>query len=57
MSLNKLMEELLIRALAEHAAEMRFRLRTSRGDPECGLELLDKLDRAHGSTRDSDDKD
>ena len=57
MSLNKLMEEISIRALVEHDAEMRFRLRGSRGDPERGLELLDKLDRAHGSTRDADDKD
>ena len=56
MSLNKLMEELSIRALVEHDAEMRFRPRASRGDPERGLELLDKLDRAHGSTCDADDK-
>ena len=41
------MEELSVRALAEHDAEMRFRLRASRGDSALGLKLLDKLDRLH----------
>ena len=41
------MEELSVRALAEHDAEMRFRLRASRGDRALGLKLLDKLDRLH----------
>lgn len=45
LSLNKLMEELSIRALAEHDTEMRFRMRAARGDAERGLELLDELDR------------
>ncbi len=45
LSLNKLMEELSIRALAEHDTEMRFRMRAARGDAGRGLELLDQLDR------------
>ena len=47
VSLNKLMEELSIRALAEHDTEMRFRLRASRGDPARGLAILETLDKAH----------
>lgn len=49
LSLNKLMEELSIRALAEHDTEMRFRMRAARGDAQRGLEVLDKLDRRHAS--------
>ena len=49
LSLNKLMEELSIRALAEHDTEMRFRMRAARGDAQRGLEALDKLDRRHAS--------
>ena len=44
LSLNKLMQELSIRALIEHDTEMRFRLRASRGEPAVGLKLLDELD-------------
>ena len=47
LSLNKLMEELSVRALTEHDTEMRFRLRAARGDIERGLKLLDELDAAH----------
>ena len=43
-SLNKLMEELSTRALAEHDTELRFRLRAARGDPGRGLAILDGLD-------------
>ena len=43
-SLNKLMEELSTRALAEHDTELRFRLRAARGDPERGLAILNDLD-------------
>ena len=46
-SLNKLMEEISLRALTEHDIETRFRVRAARGDPERGLELLDELDRRH----------
>ena len=44
MSLNKLMQELSVRALTEHDTEMRFRIRAARGDVRKGLTLLDKLD-------------
>ena len=47
LSLNKLVEELSVRALTEHDTEMRFRLRAARGDIERGLKLLDALDAAH----------
>ncbi|MDE0002751.1 MAG: hypothetical protein OXQ29_08655 [Rhodospirillaceae bacterium] len=52
VSLNKLMEELSVRALTEHDTEMRFRLRARRGDTARGLELLDVLDRRHSSVND-----
>ena len=44
VSLNKLMEELSTRVLAEHDTELRFRLRAAKGDPERGLAILDALD-------------
>ena len=44
VSLNKLMQELAVRALTEHDTEMRFRIRAARGDVRKGLKLLDKLD-------------
>ena len=44
VSLNKLMQELSVRALTEHDTEMRFRVRAARGDVRKGLKLLDKLD-------------
>ncbi len=47
VSLNKLMEELSVRALTEHDTEMRFRMRAERGDPVRGLALLDQLDQWH----------
>ncbi len=46
ISLNKLIEELSTVALAQHDAEMRFRVLAARGSAERGLSLLDKLDRA-----------
>ena len=46
ISVNKLIEELSTVALAQHDAEMRFRVRAARGSAERGLKLLDKLDRA-----------
>ncbi|MCY3839686.1 MAG: toxin-antitoxin system HicB family antitoxin [Gammaproteobacteria bacterium] len=46
VSLNKLMQELFVRALTEHDTEMRFRIRAARGDVRKGLKLLDKLDSA-----------
>ena len=50
LSLNKLMEELSVRALAEHDTEMRVRMRAARGDAGLGLKLLDELDRRHAET-------
>lgn len=47
LSLNKLMEELSVRALAEHDTEMRFRMRAARGKVTRGLKLLDELDRRY----------
>lgn len=47
VSLNKLMEELSVRALTEHDTELRFRMRAARGDPARGLKLLDQLDHEH----------
>ena len=47
VSMNKLIEEISTRALAEHDTEMRFRLREARGDRALGLKVLDELDRRH----------
>ena len=47
ISLNKLMQELSARALAEHDTELRFRARAARGDAARGLDILDALDRLH----------
>ena len=47
LSLNKLMEELSVRVLAEHDTEMRFRMRAARGKVDRGLKLLDELDRRY----------
>ena len=52
VSLNKLMEELSVRALTEHDTEMRFRLRAARGDTVRGLALLDELDRKYSPAND-----
>ncbi|MDK4706185.1 toxin-antitoxin system HicB family antitoxin [Rhizobium sp. CNPSo 4062] len=46
-SLNRLFEELTTRALTEFDAETRFRLRAAKGDRTRGLDILEKLDRAH----------
>ena len=46
VSVNKLIEELSIAALAEFDAETRFRVRAARGDIKRGMALLAKLDRA-----------
>ncbi len=44
ISLNKLFDELATVALAQFDAKTRFTLMASKGDPERGMELLDKLD-------------
>jgi predicted transcriptional regulator len=45
ISMNKLVEELATRAVAEFDTELRFRARAARGDPAAGLALLDKLEK------------
>ena len=52
VSLNKLMEELSVRALTEHDTEMRFRMRAARGDAARGLKLLDELDHRNAQSTD-----
>jgi arginine deiminase len=44
ISMNRLMDELATVALVQHDAEVRFRLRASRGSAEKGIKILDKLD-------------
>ena len=51
LSLNKLMEELSVRALTEHDTEMRLRIRAARGDVTRGLSLLDELERRHADAK------
>jgi hypothetical protein len=46
VSLNKLVDEWASMALAQFDAEAHFIARASRGDPQRGLALLDKLDRS-----------
>ena len=52
VSLNKLMEELSVRALTEHDTELRFRMRAARGDAARGLKLLEELDHQHAQAPD-----
>ncbi len=44
VSVNKLVEELSIQALAEFDSEIRFRALAARGNASKGLDLLSKLD-------------
>ena len=44
VSVNKLIDELSTKALAEFDSEVRFRALAASGDPDRGLALLDKLD-------------
>lgn len=53
VSVNKLMEELSVRALTEHDTEMRFRLRAASGKVERGLAVLYELDGVHSQAEDS----
>jgi len=46
MSMNKLIEELSIVAIAQYDAETRFRVLAARGSVDEGLRVLDKLDAA-----------
>ena len=49
VSMNHLLDELATIALAQHDAELRFRMRAQRGSPEKGLKLLAKLDKHFGT--------
>ena len=49
ISLNRLMDELSTIALAQDDIEMRFRALATKGSPEAGLRILEKLDRAYRS--------
>ena len=49
ISVNKLIEELSTRALAEFDSEVRFLALASSGNPKKGLKLLDKIDAHFGS--------
>jgi predicted DNA-binding protein len=51
VSINKLMEELSTKAIAEFDAENRFRALAVRGDITRGLEILDLLDARHAATK------
>lgn len=44
MSVNKLLEEMSVQAIAAFDAETRFRTMASRGEPEQALAMLDRLD-------------
>jgi predicted transcriptional regulator len=46
ISINKLMEELSIIAVAQHDAETRFRALAAKGAKKKGLAVLAKLDKA-----------
>ena len=52
VTVNKLMEELALRALTEHDTEMRFRVRAARGRADMGLAVLNVLDRNHSPVED-----
>ena len=45
ISLNKLIDEFVTVALAQHDAETRFQAPAAKGSAHRGLKLLDKLDR------------
>lgn len=48
MSPDEPMRERPAAAAVEHGAELRFRRRAARGDPERGLAILNALDRRSG---------
>ena len=46
--MNKLVDELASLTIAQFDAELHFRALPKNGDPEHGLKVLDKLDKAFG---------
>ena len=51
ISVNKLIEELSTIALAEFDTFVRFKAMAATGDPQVGLQLLDKLDALSEQTK------
>jgi predicted transcriptional regulator len=50
VSVNKLIDELATIALTEHDAKTWFEIQARRGDPQRGLDILDKLDAHFGTS-------
>ena len=50
ISLNKLIEEFSTKAISEFDTETRFRVRAARGNKAEGLDILNRLDLAFGTT-------
>ena len=48
-SVNRLLDELATIALVQHDLATQFRIAAESGNPQRGLELLDKLDQPFGS--------
>lgn len=48
LSVNKLIEEMSIQAIAEADTETRFKARALKGDVKSGLEVLNALDQRFG---------
>ncbi len=48
LSLDRLFEEFSLRVLTEHDVETRFRVRAAAGNPDEGLDILDRLDARFG---------
>jgi predicted transcriptional regulator len=46
LSVNKLIEQLSVAAIAEFDVETRFLIRAARGKPAAALKLLEKIDRS-----------
>jgi len=49
VGVNKLMEELSTRALAEYDTDVRFRMLAASGKAKKGLDILDKLNAHFGN--------
>ena len=50
ISLNKLIEEFSTKAISEFDTETRFRVRAARGNKAEGLDILNRLDLAFGTS-------
>jgi len=54
ISLNKLFDELATIALSQFDAQTHFELRAAKGDPQKGLEILDRIDQLFEEQKNSD---